>query len=111
MQQHSAADAPQPVSFAEIARGHWRSLLSCVGLVIATNVTYYMLLTYMPSYLSHNLHYPEDHGILIIIVVMLGMLFVQPVIGLLSDRFGRRPFVIGGSIGLLLLAVPCLGLS
>lgn len=107
LQQHSAADAPQPVSFAEIARGHWRSLLSCVGLVIATNVTYYMLLTYMPSYLSHNLHYPEDHGILIIIVVMLGMLFVQPVIGLLSDRFGRRPFVIGGSIGLLLLAVPC----
>lgn len=107
LQQHSAADASQPVSFAEIARGHWRSLLSCVGLVIATNVTYYMLLTYMPSYLSHNLHYPEDHGILIIIVVMLGMLFVQPVIGLLSDRFGRRPFVIGGSIGLLLLAVPC----
>ncbi|SUB64496.1 Proline porter II [Plesiomonas shigelloides] len=107
LQQHSASDAPQPVSFAEIARGHWRSLLSCVGLVIATNVTYYMLLTYMPSYLSHNLHYPEDHGILIIIVVMLGMLFVQPVIGLLSDRFGRRPFVIGGSIGLLLLAVPC----
>lgn len=107
LQQHSAADAPQPVSFAEIARGHWRSLLSCVGLVITTNVTYYMLLTYMPSYLSHNLHYPEDHGILIIIVVMLGMLFVQPVIGLLSDRFGRRPFVIGGSIGLLLLAVPC----
>ncbi|MGL5107058.1 MAG: glycine betaine/L-proline transporter ProP, partial [Plesiomonas shigelloides] len=107
LQQHSTADAPQPVSFAEIARGHWRSLLSCVGLVIATNVTYYMLLTYMPSYLSHNLHYPEDHGILIIIVVMLGMLFVQPVIGLLSDRFGRRPFVIGGSIGLLLLAVPC----
>ncbi|SPZ44953.1 Proline porter II [Plesiomonas shigelloides] len=107
LQQHSAADAPQPVSFAEIARGHWHSLLSCVGLVIATNVTYYMLLTYMPSYLSHNLHYPEDHGILIIIVVMLGMLFVQPVIGLLSDRFGRRPFVIGGSIGLLLLAVPC----
>lgn len=107
LQQHSAAGAPQPVSFAEIARGHWRSLLSCVGLVIATNVTYYMLLTYMPSYLSHNLHYPEDHGILIIIVVMLGMLFVQPVIGLLSDRFGRRPFVIGGSIGLLLLAVPC----
>ncbi|MGL4268953.1 MAG: glycine betaine/L-proline transporter ProP [Plesiomonas sp.] len=105
--QQSAVQEPAPVSFSEITRGHWRSLLSCVGLVIATNVTYYMLLTYMPSYLSHNLHYPEDHGILIIIVVMLGMLFVQPVIGLLSDRFGRRPFVIGGSIGLLLLAVPC----
>jgi len=75
--------------------------------VIATNVTYYMLLTYMPSYLSHNLHYSEDHGVMIIIAIMLGMLFVQPVMGLMSDKFGRRPFVIIGSIALLVLAVPC----
>jgi hypothetical protein len=33
----------------------------------------YMLLTYMPSYLSHNLHYSEDHGVLIIIAIMVGM--------------------------------------
>ncbi|PLR39641.1 proline/glycine betaine transporter ProP [Chimaeribacter californicus] len=99
-------DGPK-VSFKEIATRHWRSLLACIGLVLSTNVTYYMLLTYMPSYLSHNLHYAEDHGVMIIIAVMLGMLFVQPVMGLLSDRFGRRPFVIGGSIALLLLAVPC----
>lgn len=74
--------------------------------MIATNVTYYMLLTYMPSYLSHNLHYSEDHGVLIIIAIMIGMLFVQPVMGLLSDRFGRRPFVIMGSIALFALAIP-----
>ena len=99
-------DGPK-VSFKEIATKHWRSLLTCIGLVISTNVTYYMLLTYMPSYLSHNLHYSEDHGVLIIIAIMVGMLFVQPIMGLLSDRFGRRPFVIGGSIALLFLAVPC----
>ncbi|WP_313485837.1 MFS transporter, partial [Atlantibacter hermannii] len=79
---------------------------TCIGVVITTNVTYYMLLTYMPSYLSHNLHYSEDHGVLIIIAIMIGMLFVQPVMGLLSDRFGRRPFIICGSIALLLLAIP-----
>lgn len=94
------------VSFKEIVTKHWRSLLVCVGLVIATNVTYYMLLTYMPSYLSHNLHYSEDHGVMIIIAIMIGMLFVQPIIGLLSDRYGRRPFVYMGSIGLFFLAIP-----
>ena len=66
-------DGPK-VSFREIATKHWRSLLTCTGLVISTNVTYYMLLTYMPSYLSHNLHYPEDHGVLIIIAIMVGMI-------------------------------------
>lgn len=97
-------DGPK-VSFKEIATKHWRSLLACIGLVISTNVTYYMLLTYMPSYLSHNLHYSEDHGVLIIIAIMIGMLFVQPVMGLLSDRFGRR-FVVVGSIALLVFAIP-----
>ncbi|SFN41567.1 MFS transporter, MHS family, proline/betaine transporter [Izhakiella capsodis] len=100
------AVGPQ-VSFKEVATKHWRSLLTCVGLVIATNVTYYMLLTYMPSYLSHNLHYSEDHGVLIIIAIMIGMLFVQPVMGLMSDKFGRRPFVIFGSIALFILSIPC----
>ncbi|RKQ39231.1 glycine betaine/L-proline transporter ProP [Enterobacter sp. R1(2018)] len=99
------AEGPK-VSFKEIATKHWRSLLTCIGIVIATNVTYYMLLTYMPSYLSHNLHYSEEHGVLIIIAIMIGMLFVQPVIGMLSDRYGRRPFIVFGSVALLLFSIP-----
>ena len=43
---------------------------------------------------------------LIIIAIMIGMLFVQPVMGLLSDRFGRRPFVLLGSVALFVLAIP-----
>lgn len=98
---------PPKVSFREILTKQWRPLIICVGMVIATNVTYYMLLTYMPSYLSHSLHYSEDHGVLIIIAIMVGMLFVQPFMGMLSDRFGRKPFVIIGSVGLFILAIPC----
>lgn len=99
------ATGPQ-VSFKEVATKHWRSLITCVGVVVATNVTYYMLLTYMPSYLSHNLHYSENRGVLIIIAIMVGMLFVQPLFGRLSDRFGRRPFIIIGSVGLFCLSIP-----
>lgn len=93
------------VSFKEIVRKYWRALGVSIGMVLVTNVTYYMLLTYMPTYLSQSLGYSEDHGVLIIIVVMIGMLFVQPVVGFLSDKFGRRPFLVVGSVGLLLSSV------
>lgn len=97
---------PKKIGFMQILRQHKRSLMVCVGLVICTNVTYYMLLTYLPSYFSHNLGYSEDHGVLIIIAVMVGMLFVQPFVGMLSDKIGRRPFVFAGSIALVLFAYP-----
>ncbi|MFA1646629.1 MAG: MFS transporter, partial [Enterobacteriaceae bacterium] len=45
-------------------------------------------------------------GVLIIIAIMVGMLFVQPIMGLLSDRFGRRPFIILGSVALFALSIP-----
>ncbi|WP_177173081.1 glycine betaine/L-proline transporter ProP [Rosenbergiella nectarea] len=94
------------VPFKEVARKHWRNLISCIGIVITTNVAYYMLLTYVPSYLSHDLHYSENRGVLIIVVIMVAMLFVQPIMGLLSDKFGRRPFIIIGSVAMVLFSIP-----
>lgn len=100
-------EQPSHVPLHELFTTYWKQILKCIGLVIVMNVTYYILLTYMPNYLSHNLHYSESRGVLLIIVVMVAMLFMQPIMGLLSDKFGRRPFIITGSICLFVLAIPC----
>jgi len=59
------------VSFREIFSKYRKALLICIGMVLVTNITYYMLLTFMPTYLTSSLGYSEEHGVLIIIVVMI----------------------------------------
>lgn len=44
----------------ELLRVHGRQLIVCMGLVLVFNVTDYMLLTYMPSYLSVTMGYAES---------------------------------------------------
>lgn len=91
-----------------LLRLHWPQLLKCVGLVLVFNVTDYMLLTYMPSYLSVTMGYAESKGLLLIILVMLVMMPLNVVGGMFTDKLGRRPMIIGACAALFALAIPCL---
>lgn len=86
---------------------HRRAMLLCIGLVLIFNVTNYMVLSYLPSYLTATLGYDESHGVLLILAVMLIMMVVITFAGRLSDRIGRRPVLMAGCIGYLLLSIPC----
>ncbi|MEU9560002.1 glycine betaine/L-proline transporter ProP [Streptomyces fumanus] len=107
--QVAASEAARPrVPLREMVAGQWRALLLCVGLVLVFNVTDYMLLSYMPSYLTSELAYDETHGLLVVLAVMALMMVVQPFAGALTDRVGRRPVIAAGCAGFLLLSVPAL---
>ncbi|MFG3337975.1 glycine betaine/L-proline transporter ProP [Streptomyces tendae] len=103
-----AETARVKVPLREMVTGQWRALLLCVGLVLVFNVTDYMLLSYMPSYLTSELEYDETHGLLVVLGVMALMMVVQPFAGALTDRVGRRPVIAAGCAGFLLLSVPAL---
>jgi len=108
-QQEAAKSAgkDRPNAMAVI-RANGRNIILCCCLAIMTNVAYYMLLVYMPTYFVEVLDYPRDKGELTAIGIMVGMLAVQPCIGYLSDKIGRRPFIIAGSLGYLFLSLPAL---
>ncbi|MFE6551517.1 glycine betaine/L-proline transporter ProP [Streptomyces sp. NPDC004096] len=101
------AEAARPrVPLREMITGQWKALLLCMGLVLVFNVTDYMLLSYMPSYLTSELKYDETHGLLVVLGVMALMMVVQPFAGALTDRIGRRPLIAAGCAGFLFLSVP-----
>ncbi|EFL43234.1 proline-betaine transporter [Streptomyces griseoflavus Tu4000] len=89
-----------------IFRQHWRPLLLCVALVGAYNVTDYMLLSYMPTYLSDELHYTETHGLLILVATMALLMLIINQVGRLNDRYGRKPLLMTGMLGFFLLSAP-----
>jgi MHS family proline/betaine transporter-like MFS transporter len=107
-----ATEAADPVEttakgdLAKIFSSYWRPLVLCVALVAAYNITDYMLLSYMPTYLSDELGYGTTHGLLILLGVMVAMMLLINQIGRLNDRFGRKPLLLAGMIGFLVLSIP-----
>ncbi|MFG2455306.1 glycine betaine/L-proline transporter ProP [Streptomyces sp. NPDC048512] len=109
---HKASDAASAVEttakgdLAKIFRDYWPTLILCICLVGAYNITDYMLLSYMPTYLSDEMGYSETHGLLILIVTMVVLMLIISQVGKLSDRFGRKPLLMAGMLGFLVLSVP-----
>ncbi|MEU2896388.1 MFS transporter [Streptomyces sp. NPDC001273] len=91
---------------ARIFRQHWRMLILCIALVGAYNVTDYMLLSYMPTYLSDELHYSETHGLLILVATMVLLMLIINQVGRLNDRYGRKPLLMTGMLGFFVLSAP-----
>jgi MHS family proline/betaine transporter-like MFS transporter len=86
----------------------WPFLLVCMGLVLAWNVTNYMLTSYMPTYVTTTIDsgVSETTSQLLQIIVMVVALVTIPLLGMLSDRVGRKPIAWVGAIGLVVLSLP-----
>jgi MHS family proline/betaine transporter-like MFS transporter len=94
----------------EMLLEQWKPMVQCVGLVLIFNVTDYMALSYLPSYLSATLKFNETHGLFIVLIVMVLMMPMTLGAGHLSDKIGRKPVMLAGCIGLLILSMPALNL-
>ncbi len=85
-----------------------RALLFCVGFVVVKAVSSWVLQSFMPSYLSTYLHYSHTDSYLITTLGLLSVAIVMPLAGYLSDRWGRRPLMLIGCGGFILLTYPAM---
>ena len=77
-----------------------------IGLFIIFNVGYYVVFTYLPTYFIKTLGFTKTHAFVSITVASLVALVLILPLAALSDRIGRRPVLIGRSLGFTILAYP-----
>jgi MFS transporter, MHS family, proline/betaine transporter len=84
----------------------WRPILQIAGLVVIHNVGFYTVFTFLPSYFTKTLHFTKMDAFVSITVASLVALILIPPLGALSDRIGRKPLLISGAVGFVVLAYP-----
>ncbi|MFE7385289.1 MFS transporter [Streptomyces zhihengii] len=87
-----------------------RQLLAVFGLAIGGTVAFYTYTTYLQKYLVNTAGIPKSTVTVIGFAALFVYMLMQPFVGALSDRVGRRPVMFAFSGGCMLLTVPLMTL-
>jgi MHS family proline/betaine transporter-like MFS transporter len=84
----------------------WRSILQVIGLFLIFNVGYYVVFTFLPTYLIKTLEYSKTASFTSMTLASLVALVLILPFAALSDRVGRKPMLIAGAACFVVLAYP-----
>ncbi|CAH0446940.1 Alpha-ketoglutarate permease [Ralstonia syzygii subsp. syzygii] len=92
-------------SLRELAK-HSRAVATVVGLTLGGTVAFYTYSIYMQKFLANTVGLSKDQATLVSGATLLLFALLQPVVGGLSDRVGRRPILIAFGVLGTLFTVP-----
>ncbi|MGV9799853.1 MFS transporter [Mycobacterium sp. NPDC003449] len=87
-----------------------RAILLAITIPVLNGSGYYVLFTYMPTYLNRNLEFSVAQGFMVTGCALLVTMAAIPVAGRLSDRIGRRRVMIGSAVAVAVLGLPAYSL-
>ena len=83
---------------AEVFRRYPRGVFTAMGLRFAENILYYLVVTFSITYLKVVVQTDTSRILLLLLVAHFVHFCAVPLVGKLSDAFGRRPVYLAGAI-------------
>ncbi|RDH74378.1 MFS transporter [Mycolicibacterium moriokaense] len=102
----AASDDVATSPLREAVATAWRPILQVIGIMIMFNVGYYIVFAYLPTYFIKTLEFSKTTAFVsITIACAVAIALILP-LAALSDRIGRKPLLIAGTVAFAVLAYP-----
>ncbi|MER5437121.1 MFS transporter [Streptomyces sp. NPDC002790] len=84
----------------EVFRKNWRGVLGAIGTRFGENISYYVLTSFVLVYVTTHLELSKSTALNAVLIGSAIHFVTIPLWGALSDRVGRRPVTLIGSVGM-----------
>ncbi|MCX2180757.1 MHS family MFS transporter [Streptomyces sp. SKN60] len=106
----AAQGVQEKAPVVEVFRRSWREVLSSIGTRFGENISYYILTSFLLVYVTTHLELPKSTALNAVLIGSAVHFVTIPLWGALSDRVGRRPVTLIGSVGMAVWAFVFFGL-
>jgi metabolite-proton symporter len=94
------------VPLLDTLRYHWKSVLIAVGAKVVETGPFYIFSTFVIAYATKYLGYDKVTALNAVSIATLVTTIAIPFMGKWSDKIGRKPLYIGGTVAMMLFAFP-----
>ncbi|CAN5396367.1 MFS transporter [soil metagenome] len=93
-------------SFANLWRNHRREFLIVAAMTAGGSAAFYAYTTYLQKFLVNTSGFSKQTSTEIMTAALIVFMVLQPIWGMIADRFGRRPQLLLFGIGAMIVSVP-----
>ena len=101
--------AARPSAF-EFMRTHPKECLLVFGINAAPTLFFYVFSSYLPTYAHITVGFDMKNALFVGLISLSYFAILQPLMGILSDRIGRKPLLLAFGGGFTVLTIPLLNM-